>query len=339
MVREVLVAAAVTAALTPLVIRLLRRWSVLDHPNARSSHQQPTPRGGGLGPAVGALVALGLSAAVAGAPRAALALAAAGFGLLGLVEDLRGGLSPLVRFVFQLGLTAASLPFLLRGLDGVPAWQVLFAAGTFLWVVAYVNAFNFMDGINGISAMQAVVAGVAWWLLGELDHVPALAAGGAIVAGAGLAFAPYNFPSARVFLGDVGSYFLGAWLAVLVVVGLRADLAPEAVVLPISLYLVDTGMTLLRRFRRHETWHLPHRDHVYQRLVRRGWSHAEVTLGVGAVMAACSALGLVSRTAGLPLRAAADAVAALLLLAYLAAPALVDRSRHHVVAQRAGTNP
>ena len=339
MAREFLVAAAVTAALMPLVLRLLRRWSVLDHPNARSSHDQPTPRGGGLGPAGGVLAALATSSAGAGAPRSGLVLAAVGLGVVGLVEDLRGGLSPLVRFLFQLGVTAAALPFLLRELEGHVAWQLLFAAGAFLWVVAYVNAFNFMDGINGISATQAVVAGVAWWVLGEVDHVPELAVGGAVVAGAALAFAPYNFPAARVFLGDAGSYFLGAWLAVLVVIGLRAGLAPEAVILPAGVYLVDTGMTLVRRVRRHEAWHLPHRDHVYQRLIRRGWSHTKVTLSVGAVMVLCSVLGLVASAAALPLRATADMVAVLVLVAYLAAPGLVDRTRHHVVAQGAGTSP
>jgi len=288
---------------------------------------------------VGALVALAVSSTLAGAPRSALLLATGGFGLVGLVEDVRGGLSPLVRFVLQLAVAVAALPFLLQDLGGPLVWKTVFGGGAFLWMVAYVNAFNFMDGINGISAMQAVVAGVAWWVLGELDQVPHLAAGGAIVAGAALAFAPYNFPTARVFLGDVGSYFLGAWLAVLLVLGLRAGMTPEAVILPTGLYLADTGMTLVRRVRRQEAWHLPHRDHVYQRLTRRGWSHTRVTLGVGAVMALCAALGLVSRTAGLPLRAAADVVAALVLLAYLAAPALVDRSRHQVVAPRAGTSP
>ena len=323
---ELVVAAAVTAALMPLVLYLLRRWSVLDHPNSRSSHEQPTPRGGGIGPAVGGLAALATSNAVAGAPRAALALAAGGFGLVGLLDDLRASLSPLVRFVLQLAVAALTLPFVIQHLGGPPAWKVVFAGGAVFWLVAYVNAFNFMDGINGISAMQAFVAGSFWWVLGSIENQAHFAAGGAIVAGAALAFAPYNFPRARVFLGDVGSYFLGGWLAVLVVIGLRAGMPPEAVILPVGLYLADTGMTLLRRVRRREPWYLPHRDHVYQRLTRHGWSHARVTLMVGTVIALCSLLGLASRS-GLAWRVAGDAAAGLVLLGYLWTPRLLERTR------------
>ena len=335
---ELVVAAAATAALMPPVLYLLRRWSVLDHPNSRSSHEQPTPRGGGIGPAVGGLAALATSHALTGAPRTALALAAAGLGLVGLMDDLRANLSPLVRFVLQLAVAALTLPFVAQHLGGPSAWKVVFAGGAVLWLVAYVNAFNFMDGINGISAMQAFVAGSFWWVLGSIESQPDFAAGGAIVAGAALAFAPYNFPRARVFLGDVGSYFLGGWLAVLVVIGLRAGMPPEAVIMPVGLYLADTGMTLLRRVRRREPWYLPHRDHVYQRLTRHGWSHARVTLIVGAVIALCSLLGLASRS-GLAWRVAGDAAAGLVLLGYLWAPRLLERTRPQGLVGGALTSP
>ena len=288
--------------------------------------------------ACAAVVGLSLAPGVAGWARAGAFVGCLAFAAIGFADDVRG-LPVLPRFVLQVLAAAACTPLLIRGLPGSAAARVAAAVGIVLWLTAYANAFNFMDGINGISAMQAVVAGVAWWVLGELDGVPHLAAGGAVVAGAALAFAPYNFPRARVFLGDVGSYFLGAWLAVLLVLGLRAGLAPEAVILPTGLYLADTGMTLVRRFRRHEAWHLPHRDHVYQRLTRLGWSHARVTLGVGAVMTLCAVLGLVSRAAALPVRLGADAVAGGVLVAYLAAPTVVARSRGQVVAQRAGTSP
>ena len=119
-----------------------------------------------------------------------------------------------------------------------------------VFIVGYVNAFNFMDGINGISAAQTIVAGVFWWALGSGEQLDGLSTGSAIVVGATLAFVPFNFPKARVFLGDVGSYFLGAWLAVLAVMALRADVTPEAVLAPLGIYLADTGATIARRVRR-----------------------------------------------------------------------------------------
>src|SRR5207248_1189863 len=107
----------------------------------------------------------------------------------------------------QLAAAILALPWLLHGLSGGWSWQVLFSAGVALWLVAYVNAFNFMDGIDGISVAQAAVAGAALYLVGRGEHVPALATAAAILAGAALGFAPLNVPRARLFLGDVGSYF------------------------------------------------------------------------------------------------------------------------------------
>src|SRR5690606_15026464 len=86
---------------------------------------------------------------------------------------------------------------------------VALAGAAAVWIVAYVNAFNFMDGINGISVAQAAVAGTAWALVGWWQDLPLVTAAGSIVAAAAVAFAPFNFPRARVFLGDAGSYFLG----------------------------------------------------------------------------------------------------------------------------------
>jgi UDP-N-acetylmuramyl pentapeptide phosphotransferase/UDP-N-acetylglucosamine-1-phosphate transferase len=111
-------------------------------------------------------------------------------------------------------------------------------------VVAVVNAVNFMDGINGISAVTGAVAGAAFaWLGAELDDRTLLVLGAA-VAGASLAFLPWNAPRARVFLGDVGSYGLGAALAAGVCLALAAGSTPEAAVGPLALYLADTGTVL-----------------------------------------------------------------------------------------------
>ncbi|MBK9180731.1 MAG: glycosyl transferase [Acidimicrobiales bacterium] len=315
----------VTAAAAPLVVWLLRRREVLDYPNLRSSHDVPTPRGGGLAPMLGLLVALPFAAAESSSACVALAVATIGLGLLGLTEDVHG-LPVATRLLLQLVIAAAAAPWLLGNLSGPVAWQVVFAAGVAAWLVAYVNAFNFMDGINGISSMQAIVSGATWWLLGELRDAPSVAVAGAVLAAAGLGFLPVNFPRARVFMGDVGSYALGAWSAVVLVMALRGDIPPVAAVAPVAVYLADTSTTLVGRARRRERWREPHRDHAYQRLVRVGWSHAQVTALVTASAAVASGGGLLALL-GPGGAVAGVVIAGLAVATYLAAPIVVTRLR------------
>ena len=326
-----LLALGVTALVTPVVVAALRRRRVLDHPNERSSHEVPTPRGGGVAPALGMVVALCATTGLDGSLRTGILVAATGFGLLGLVEDLRG-VPPAPRFLLQLLVAALSLPWWLDQMTGPLAWRGLFLAGCLLWLLAYTNAFNFMDGINGISAAQVLLAGVAWWALGRAEDVPALANAGAISAGAALAFLPFNYPRARVFLGDVGSYFLGGWLAAVVIIGLRAGLPPEAVLGPVALYLADTGTTLARRIRAGEAWYLPHRRHSYQRLIQLGWSHTRTTAVAALLIAASALLGSLALTGSLVVRAVADVTLLLALIAYVTSPVLLQRGRTAVPA-------
>ncbi len=326
MLDDGLVALVTTLLVAPVALVLLRRLQVLDVPGERSSHTSPTLRGGGVAVVVGALAALAWSDHFHRSDRIGLAMATLAFALVGLVEDLTG-IDPFRRLGLQTVATVAVLPWLLHALDGAAAWQYLFGVAVLVWVVSYVNAYNFMDGINGISAMQAAVAGATWYVVGSTEHVSGLAAGGAIVAGAALGFAPFNFPRARVFLGDVGSYFLGTWLAVLAVIGVRARVPPEAVLAPLLLYGIDTSTTLVRRVLRHEPWYLPHREHAYQRLVRAGWSHERTTLLVGGIMAASAVLGAVSLTGSWPQRIGADVLLLGLCVAYTLLPGWLARSR------------
>jgi UDP-N-acetylmuramyl pentapeptide phosphotransferase/UDP-N-acetylglucosamine-1-phosphate transferase len=311
----------VTAALTPLVVAYLRRGQRLDVPNERSSHAAPTPRGGGIAVAVGATVGALSATSLPSVTRTGLLAAAVAFGVIGLIDDLRPT-PAFVRLAAQVAAASAALPWLLHAMHGSALWRMTFFAGCAVWITAYVNAFNFMDGINGISACHAITAGAAWAIIGNLNDTPALATVGTIIGAACLAFLPFNFPSARVFLGDVGSYFIGAWMAVAVIVGLRGGLPVEAAVAPVAVYLVDTATTIVRRVRAGETWHAPHRSHVYQRLHQRGWSHARTTLVVTGVTVACAALGAVSLTGALAARVVADAAAALLLVAYAHSPGM-----------------
>ncbi len=325
MLRPALLSLASTLALTPLVMRWLRRRGVLDVPNDRSSHVAPVPRGGGIALAAGTLIGVVVFPWDSPDGWLAVALAAVLFGAVGLAEDLVGLPVLPTRLLLQAGAAAIVLPFFLSGLAEDAALRWLAAPGLFLALLAYVNAYNFMDGIDGISVAQALVAGIAFSVLGEARSIDTLAAGGAILAAATAGFAPFNLPRARVFLGDVGSYFVGAMIAALAVVGITEGLPPEAVLGPLALYLVDTGSTLLRRIRQGDVWYEPHREHVYQRLVRLGWSHVRTTVLVAALIAACSGLGALSLTGWGAARVVADATMVVLLACYLALPALVGR--------------
>jgi UDP-N-acetylmuramyl pentapeptide phosphotransferase/UDP-N-acetylglucosamine-1-phosphate transferase len=315
-------------AATALTVRVLGRRAVLDVPNQRSSHSRPTVRGGGIGLATGTLVVLAIGHTdLVGSAGIALVIAGLGFGAIGLVDDLTSALAVTIRLMLQLVAAAAVVAVLWEHTSQGTLLAALVGALAALWIISFVNAFNFMDGINGISCAETIVAGVAFGLLARHEHQLALqAAAFALVAGS-IGFAPFNFPTARIFLGDVGSYFAGAWLAVLVVIGLRGSIPAEAMVAPVVLYVADTGVTLVRRVHRHEAWHQAHRQHTYQRLVDLGWSHTQTTGLVFALVTLCSVLGSVSLLGSVPGRVAADLAVVVLVAGYLVLPQLIARRR------------
>ncbi len=312
----ILSAGLVTAA-EPVTIPLLRRAAAIDLPGLRSSHTVPTPRGGGAPVAAGLILAVAL---IPAATAVTFAAAVAMFAAMGLADDL-SGLPARGRLVMQ---AAAGLVIggLLARAAGLPAGlAVLAAVALAAWITAFVNAFNFMDGVNGISGAHALAGGACYAVLGLWRPDALLAAGGAAVAGGAAAFLPWNAVRARVFLGDVGSYGLGAALAVLAAAAVLAGLPPEAALGPLALYLADTAWTLQRRIRAREPWLQPHRTHAYQRLTDAGWSHPRVALATGGLTAALSLLGVVSLAHDPVARAAADVTGLALLAAYLRAPA------------------
>ena len=326
-----LAAAGVTAAVvagagTVVATAVLRRRAVLDLPNDRSSHRVAVPRGGGVALAVATLAGTAVAGGrVALLPVAALAVAGAGAGALGLADDLSGGLAVSVRLGVQ--LVVAGVAGALVG-AGAP-WSVVPSAVaglvTVVWIVAATNATNFMDGIDGLVAGQAAVAGAALSLAGAHVHDGTLEVGGLAVAAAALGFAPSNFPRARVFLGDVGSYFVGSWLAVLAALAVTASVGPVTALAPLAVIGGDAGLTLARRLARHEQVHLPHRQHAYQRLVDGGWSHPAAT-GVATVASACCAgLGWAALGAAPATQALAAAGVVAVTGCYLSLPALAVR--------------
>jgi UDP-N-acetylmuramyl pentapeptide phosphotransferase/UDP-N-acetylglucosamine-1-phosphate transferase len=313
-------ASLAVAAGSPLVwIRLLRRWQVIDIPNARSSHTLPAVRGVGLGAASSILTALVLVVLTGQPSRHTSALVvvlgvALGAAALGFLEDVVG-LSIAQRAGTQLvlgGLLGASLCYRLNG----PWWLAAFVAIAF---AGYVNVANFMDGIDGISALHGIAAGVHFLLVGLLLAVPWIACAGAATAVAFLGFAPWNLARGRVFLGDVGSYLLGAMVAGCGVAVFLIGGTFLLAVAPALPYLVDTGSTLVLRLRRGEQLLAAHRSHVYQRLTDSGLTH----LGSSAVVTGCSVICSAAAfwTAFHPAHTrSAILVMALVLIIYLSTP-------------------
>jgi UDP-GlcNAc:undecaprenyl-phosphate/decaprenyl-phosphate GlcNAc-1-phosphate transferase len=306
----------------PIAIPLLRRRAI-DVPNLRSSHSVPTPRGGG------APIALGLVGAallIQGAAAITFAVAVAAFAAIGFADDL-SGLTAVRRLMMQAlaSLAIAAALVIHSGMSlAVLAPAVVVIA---VWLIGFVNAFNFMDGVNGISGAHALIGGAVYATLGWWHPDPFLEAAGAAVAAGALAFLPWNAFRARVFLGDAGSYGLGVALAVLAAYSVARRYPPEAALAPLALYLADTGWTLQRRIRGGQRVFEAHRTHTYQQLCDVGWSHQRVTVTTATVTAMISLLGAASLTGHPALRAAADLTALGLLAVYLYAPRLLGHPR------------
>jgi UDP-GlcNAc:undecaprenyl-phosphate/decaprenyl-phosphate GlcNAc-1-phosphate transferase len=323
-VRAGLACGVIVALAEPPTIALLRWLTVLDVPGKRSSHAVPTPRGGGAPIAAGLLVAASLAPG-AGDAGLAFAVAVGFFGLLGLVDDLRG-LSALSRLALAAAGAAGVATLLVLRLPLPPLALAAAAAVAAVWLVGFVNTFNFMDGVNGISGAHTLIGGVAYaclaaWRQDEFG----VAAGVALAAGA-CAFLPWNAGRARVFLGDVGSYSIGAALAVLAVRLIADGVPAEAVAGPVALYLVDVAWTLQRRIRRGERWLEPHRTHIYQRWCDVGWTHQEVTLLTSALTVLLCLLGVAGLLGGTAVRVSADLAGLWVLTVYLGSPGLFARA-------------
>jgi UDP-GlcNAc:undecaprenyl-phosphate/decaprenyl-phosphate GlcNAc-1-phosphate transferase len=309
-----LLSAVLALLLTPLVIGLVHRWQLIDVPNHRSLHSSPIPRGGGIA----VLAATVLAVAFVGEwnrPITALVVGGVVLGGTGFADD-RWTLSALPRLGVQI-MTPVAVGILIA--DRATPWLVVAA----VVVAGYVNAFNFMDGINGISGSQAAIAGGLLALVANDVGADSLAIAGWAVCGASVGFLPFNAIRTRIFLGDVGSYFLGFWLAGLALLVVDAGAPVMVVVGPFLLYLLDTSTVLVRRARRRERLTEPHREHAYQRLVQAGWSHPVVAGLCAAVSAACGAIMYVVRDASTAAQFFALAGCVGLVVGYLALPSMV----------------
>lgn len=284
---------------TPVVLAILRRTRIFDHPNHRSSHSVPTPRGGGWGLLCGfaaGLVALAWFRGTA-LPFPWPMLAGALLLLVVSATDDVRGLGAAFRFgaqIVAIALALAGLPgdaLLFQGWLPLPLDR-LATAVAWLW---FVNLYNFMDGIDGLAATEAVAigAGIGAAALLAGAAFDSVAAPGWLLAAAAMGFLPWNWQRARIFLGDVGSIllgFLGGWL--LIALAIEGQ-AAAALILP-AYFLADATVTLLRRLMQGAHPAEPHREHFYQRAIRAGWSHARTTLFVACVNAGLFLLALLS---------------------------------------------
>ena len=302
---------AVAMAAAPLVLRVLVRHGVLDVPNGRSSHVTPVPRGGGIACLAGVLAGL-IVASILGhdvpwlAVSGAFLLACVGF------ADDQGALAAAPRLGAQLAVGA------LVGVSIGGGWWIL--AGMICIPVA-VNVVNFMDGINGITGLNVAAWGLVATAVGYARGEPSLVVIGAVTAGSTAAFLPWNAPTARLFLGDVGSYLLGAMVGIGIMIGAHQPSSFVMLLAPLSIYLADTGTALVRRALRGEHLMIAHRQHVYQRLVSEvGMSHSTVA----AVTVVLALLITAAWVPGSPLVGVPATVA--ILAVYLASPAALART-------------
>lgn len=315
---QILLVGGCVSALTAWLLTMVLRWSssslgLVDVPNARSSHVTPTPRAGGLAfvaaaPVVGMLtfdwsgipVPPGAGRIlIAGLVVAAFSLADDRYGLpvwLRLTVHLFGAIAVVAGGMV---LTHVALPG-----GGIVSTGWLAVPVTVLWIVGLTNVYNFMDGIDGLAGGQAVVTLVTIASLACLlsDRATVLAA---VILGASvLGFLVHNWPPATIFMGDVGSAFLGfSFAAWALLPGRSASglaipfLVWVAVMAP---FLLDTSTAFIWRIAHGEHWNTAHRRHFYQRLVDRGWSHLAVTIlylavALGLGLACVSAYGWSSR--------------------------------------------
>lgn len=269
---------------------------MLDYPNDRSLHDRPVPRGGGVAILVGIVVGGVLAAAF----HEVRGLGWLGLGMLAVagvsfVDDRRS-----VSAVYRLAVHVVSAYVVVMHGDfalgefiipGV-AWRLSPAAGvvfSVLFAVWMINLYNFMDGMDGFSGGMAVAGFGAFAALGAAAGHSAFFMFSAIIAAASLAFLVFNFPPARIFMGDVGSSTLGMLAAAFSLWGARDGVFPFWIaILVFSPFIADATVTLVRRLLRGEKIWQAHRSHFYQKLVQAGWGHRRTVLVEYAVMFACA---------------------------------------------------
>lgn len=278
-----------------LGVRIFRVWSlknnVLDFPNERSSHTTPTPRGGGLVIVLGCLSAYVVSGKITGQNfSGSYLLGASIIALVSWLDDLFT-----ISFVWRFLIQALAAIWVIAALGHFTEIYIPFGGNfdlgifgpvlTFVWIVWLTNAFNFMDGIDGLAGVQAVAAGIGWLIVGKVLGFAGASVLGGILAFSSLGFLLQNWYPAKVFMGDVGSAFLGFSFAALPLIARREQaetnsylpLLPLISISLVWLFLFDTVLTFFQRLLDGEKVWQAHRRHIYQKLIIAGWTHRFVS--------------------------------------------------------------
>lgn len=276
----------VSAFLTWVLIRVARKQSIMDIPNHRSSHSVPTPRGGGAALIITFLIGLAaiyVKAVVSDPVFMALLIGGGMIAFAGWLDD-KHGVAAKWRLVVHI-IAAVIALFILKNLPEMPFQkqfpnlQYLGFLIALLAIVWSTNLFNFMDGINGLAGMEAAfVSGSAAFILylnDQLFHAASLL----VLCFSAVGFLLFNFPKARIFMGDVGSGFLG-FLTAVYAIGVSFDdgISPWSWLILYGCFFVDSTITLLTRMFTGQQWLKAHNLHAYQKLTRELGSHTKVTL-------------------------------------------------------------
>jgi UDP-N-acetylmuramyl pentapeptide phosphotransferase/UDP-N-acetylglucosamine-1-phosphate transferase len=334
----VLLAFVVTAVLVDLMVIISTRFRLVDLPNRRSAHSLPTARGGGV--AIVLVICLAAIATVfrwpslAGRVLIGVILPGLVIAVVGILDDIRP-LRPSLRLVIQIAV-AFGMIAMLRPLAGVAipngitvefgifAWPI-----TLLWIVGMINAYNFIDGADGMAGLGAVVVGGAMAMLGYESRSLAAMLLAAFAAAAAGGFLVFNWHPARVFMGDVGSGFLGLFFAAIPLIFRepRQDTFLP-VVLALWPYVFDTLLSVLRRVWHGQNPFVPHREFLFHRLIRSGASHSSAAMLYGLLSAIGGLLGLLMVAPDVPPAVKAWVPAMIVLLAAFLTYTIERRCRH-----------
>ncbi len=280
----------VTGVATGWVRRVALRKQMLDIPNARSSHAEPTPRGGGVAIVLvvsSALVAMGSVGAIPAETALALLLGGLAVACVGFLDD-RWQLSASVRLCVHLAAGGWVVLCLSYG-ESIEwtQWSVhpiLMSIGAVLWIAWSTNLYNFMDGIDGLAGVEAVSVGFGACAILFIASDSALWFLLAMIASATLGFLPWNWSPAKIFMGDVGSGFLGFQFGAVSVVSTAQGVLPLWVwPILLGVFVIDASLTLVRRWSRGEKVTEAHRAHAYQHAATRFGSHKVVSGTVAAI--------------------------------------------------------
>lgn len=285
------------AALAWLLTGALRRYAlahnVIDMPNARSSHKSPTPRGGGIAFVISfllGLAALTVTGYVPLKPAIALGGAGAWIALIGFLDD-HGHIQARWRLLAHF-VGAAWVLYWIGGVPDIAFWGLRLQTGWLLsilgalYLVWMLNLYNFMDGIDGLASIEALCVTVGGCVLYSLPGQPFAGVPSALLAATVAGFLVWNFPPAKIFMGDGGSGFLGLTLGALsLLAGWHSAALLWAWIVMLGVFIVDATVTLIRRLCRRERVYEAHRTHAYQYASRKYSSHRRVTLTVLAINA------------------------------------------------------